>query len=288
MPAPNEFNRAKRYVHRDKKELVENYIPLFKGALFLIIGANYLFMAIRALGKGDVFCFSASLLIFSAFVAVFVLLRRGISYEKLYDNATYSYAPKLPLKTFASALLSLAVFASAFLLGGYSFFASAALGLSVLLGWYLYYGFDPSKDKLEGFESGKTAERILKLLVKAKTDIAAIKKAAKSLKKAEIRDDMMQMAEGFERIVRHIETDPDDYDKARTYLISYLAELRQMSETYAKLENEGQEASMEMAFSQALRQTVEKLDAQYDKLHEDDKLNLDIQISVLKKRLYSE
>jgi len=288
MPVQNEFNRAKRYVHGEKKDSFETYTPLFKGVLFLIIGFNYLFFAIKALGNGNVFCFMVSLLIFSAFVGAFVLLRRGEAHERLYENATYSYAPKLPLKIFAAALLSVAVSSSAFFLGAYGLFASITLGSSVLLGWYLYYGFDPTKNKLEGFESGKTAERILKLLITAKEDVATIKKVAKTLNTVELREDMLLMASGFERIIKHIETQPDDYEKARIYLISYLSELRQMSETYAALERGGQAASMEVSFSQALHETVEKLDEQYGKLHEDNKLNLDIQIAVLKKRLNSE
>ncbi len=288
MPAQNEFKHAKRYRAEDRKSPMQKYTPLLTGSLFLFIGINYLFFAIRSLSKGNVFCFGVSLLIFAAFVGAFVMLRRGIALEKIYQHAGHARAPKMPLKTLAGSLLSSATFASAYFLGGYGLFASAALGLSVLLGWYLYYGFDPRKDKLEGFESDRSAERILTLLIKAREDVEAIRKAAFRLGDADVRHAMLQMADGFERIVKHIESEPSDYERARTYLISYLSELRKMGDTYSKLEQQGHAASMREDFLNALHQTAEKLDSQYDKLLDDDKLNLDIQIEVLKKRLYSE
>jgi len=288
MPVQNKFNKARRYRARDQKEKFQKYSPVLTGFLFLLIGVNYFVLAIRALGKGESFCFLAAAFIFAAYVAAFVMLRSGIAHETIYRNSVHARAPRFPLKTIAGGLLAVASFLSAYLLGHYTLFASLALGVSVLAGWYLYYGFDPRKDKLEGFESNKTAERVMKLIIDARDDIGYIKKTAASVRDEEIRLPMLKMAEGFERIVKHIEEDPDDYDRARRYLVSYLGDLRTMSETYFKLESAGRADEIRMTFLQTLEESTGKLDRQYDKLLDDDVLNLDIQIAVLKKRLESE
>ena len=173
-------------------------------------------------------------------------------------------------------------------MGDYTFFASLALGVSVIAGWYLYYGFDPRVDKFKGFESDKTAERVLRLITDAHDDIGFIKKTAGLLQDDTVRIPMLKMAEGFERLVKHIENDPDDYERARRYLVSYLGDLRTMSETYFKLESAGRADEIRSTFLQTLDESVGKLDRQYDKLLDDDVLDLDIQIAVLKKRLESE
>ncbi len=288
MPAQDKFNKAKRYRPQDKEQSMQKFAPMMTGALLLIIGVNHLVLAIRALGKGESLCFLIAAFIFASYVGAFVMLRSGLAHERIYDNAVHAKAPKWPLKSIAGGLLAFATFLSAYLLGEYPFSASIALGISVMVGWYLYYGLDPRVDKLEGFGSDKTAERVLRLIVDAHGDIDYIKKTAGSIHDEQVRMPMLQMAEGFERLVRHVENDPDDYERARRYLVSYLGDLRTMSETYFKLESAGRAQEIKTTFLDALEESVSKLDRQYDKLLDDDVLYLDIQIAVLKKRLESE
>lgn len=287
MPSTKEFNSASRYVPDAQKDKFVKDTPLFTGFLFLLIGITYLSSAIKALGRGESFYFLVSLAIFAAFIAAFVLLRRGIALEKIYENSKYAKAPQYPLKTIAAALLSVATTLSAYL-GEYSLFSSLMLGASVLLGWYLYYGFDPRVDKIEGYESSKSAERIMALLLQAREDIDSIKKSAQRLNDLELTEAMHKMAEAFEKIIKHIENEPDDYDRARKYLVSYLGELRSMSETYVKLEARGKSEEMRVSFLEALQESIKKLDRQYEKLLDEDIVSLDVKLSVMKQRLQNE
>ena len=287
MPSDREFNSASRYVpDKQKKRFVQD-TPFLTGFLFLLIGISYLSFAIKSLGRGESFYFLVSLIIFFAFIASFVMLRRGMALEKIYNSSKYAKAPKYPIKTIAASLLAISATFSAYL-GEYSLFASLMIGLSVILGWYLYYGFDPREDKIDGYDNAKSAERIMKLLLQAREDIDAIKKSADALETSEIQDAMTQMAKAFEKIVKHIEEEPDDYDRARKYLVSYLGELRQMSETYVKLDTRGKSQEMRESFLQTLNESVEKLDSQYEKLLDEDMVSLDIKLSVMKKRLQNE
>ena len=287
MSSHNEFESASRYEPNKQLSKVEQFTPMLTGFLFLILGVNYLSFAIKALGRGENFYFLVSLLIFASFVAAFVMLRRGIALEKIYKSSKHAKAPVYPLKTIAGYLLASASALSAFL-GGYSLLSSLMLGGALLLGWYLYYGFDPRKDKIEGYNSSKSAERIMKLLLQANEDINIIKKSASESKSALIQTSMLHIAEAFDKMVKHIENEPDDYDRARKYLVSYLGELRSMSETFIKLEKRGRSDEMKESFLDAIDSSIEKLDRQYERLLDEDIVDLDVKLSVMKKRLESE
>jgi 5-bromo-4-chloroindolyl phosphate hydrolysis protein len=287
MSLDSEFISASRYEPAKQKSKIDRFTPLMTGFLFLILGVNYLSFAIKSLGHGENFYFIISLLIFTAFVASFVMLRRGIALEKIYNGSKYAKAPTYPLKTIAGVLLALVSALSAYL-GSYSFFSSLMLGAALLLGWYLYYGFDPRDDKIEGYDNSKSAERIMKLLVQANEDIHVIQTLASESSSILIKNSMQQMAEAFLKMVRHIESEPDDYDRARKYLVSYLAELRSMCQTYIKLEKRGRSAEMRESFLDAMDSSIEKLDRQYERLLDEDMVDLDVKLSVMKKRLENE
>ena len=287
MSSKRKYRSATRYEPHNNQSKVQQYTPLVSGVLVLLIGVNYLSFAIKALGRGESFYFIISLGIFAAFVVAFIFLRRGIALERIYKNATHAKAPKYPLKNIAGALLA-AVSTLSALLGGYPILSSLMLGGAVMLGWYLVYGPDPRRDKIEGYENSRSAERIMTLLVQADEDIGAIKKSAAHTQSTLIRTSMLQMAEAFEKIVKHIENEPDDYERARKYLVSYLGELRSMSETYIRLEQRGRSEEMRDSFLDTIDSSIDKLDKQYERLLDDDMVGLDVKLSVMKKRLESE
>ena len=224
---------------------------------------------------------------FASVILSFVLLRKGELEDIKYKNAKYAKAPKYPYKFFAATILSITTTISAYL-GSYSIISSIMLGASVFGGWYLYYGFDEKEDKIDGFENDKSAQRIMKLLIKANKDINEIKAQAKKVTSASISRLIIDMAEEFKKIVQHIENEPQDYDNARKYLVSYLGELKSMCEIFAKLDDKQRTKEIEDNFQETLQKSIKKLQKQYKKLLDDDLLELDIKLSVMKQRLQNE
>lgn len=162
------------------------------------------------------------------------------------------------------------------------------LGLSVFGGWYLYYGFDEREDKIEGFESDRSAQRIMKLLIEANEDISDIVDYAREVSSISSSTLMLKLADEFKKIVQHVENEPQDYDNARKYLVSYLGELKSMCEIFTKLDSKQRTKEVEESFKETLQKSIEKLQEQYKKLLDDDLLELDIKLSVMKKRLQNE
>jgi len=286
MSSSNSYNSAQRYTP-NKKNKLSSYTPIFTGIVFLLIGIKYLSFSIKALSNGENFYFISGLVIFAGFVNAFLFLRKGIALEKIYNNSKYAKAPKIPYKTVAAVMLSLVSSYSAYL-GGYSLITSILFFIVMLIGWYLYYGFDPFEDKIDGYESDRSAQRIMNLLIKANEDIDTIRQLAQKSTSSEIKNSMNGMADAFFSIVEHIQNEPDDYDKARKYLVSYLQELTNMSKIYIKLELQNKHQTMKESFLSTLNSSIEKLNNQYEKLMDDDLIDLDIKIEVMKKRLQNE
>ena len=282
---PSEFTSASKY--KPDKKSKENTLPILTGVLIILVAMKYLAASFVALGMGESFYFITTFLIFILTAASFVLLRRGLLLEIIYNRSKYAKSSKYPYKTMGAIILSTATMFSAYL-GEYSLVASSLLGLSVLVGWYLYYRFDPMDDKIDGYDSDKSAQRIMKLLIEANEDISDIKEYAKEIKGSTVAPLMKEMADEFYKIVEHIQNEPDDYDTAHKYLVSYLKELKSMSKTFVKLDAKEKSQEIESAFKEVLQESITKLQNQYDKLLDDDILDLDIKLSVMKKRFKNE
>lgn len=287
MYSKEEFKSASRYKQLQDNSKQIPSISILSGTLILIVTIDYLLTAFYALGRGESFYFLSCAVFFSMTISSFLFLRRGLALELIYNRSKYASAPKYPYKILGAILLSLATFFSAYL-GEYTLIPSLMLGASVFVGWYMYYGFDPRDDKIDGYDSDKSAQRIMNLLIQANQDIVNIKKYAKKINSKTIAPLMDEMAEEFEKIVQHIENEPDDYDKARKYLVSYLGELKSMSESFAKLDAKDRIEGVEDSFRETLSSSISKLKEQYEKLTDNEILDLDIKLSVMKKRFKNE
>ncbi len=266
---------------------VDQNMPIVAGLFFILIALDYLVFSLISLGKGEVFFSLVSFTFAGLVVLSYMSLRRGIAIERVYHNSKYAKAPKYPLKTIGAVLLSGVTACSAFL-GGYALVPSVLIGGAILTGWYLYYGFDVRDDKIDGFESSKSAKRVLSLLLEANKKIKNIHTLAKSLPYSQTSLLMLEMSRAFKKIVTHVEQEPDDYDTARRYLVSYLGELESMSEIYVKLEGKDRSIEVERDFKELLEDSIEKLNKKYKKLLDDDILELDIKLSVMKQRMKNE
>ena len=285
MPFDKQYNSASTYAPTKDKQTLK--VPMLSGSLILIFAFKYLATSFFALGSGESFYFLFSMLVFSLMLGSFILLRKGIALELIYKKSKYAKHSKIPYKTLGAVLVTIAISLSSYL-GEYGLFASLMLGVASLAGYYMYYGFDPHVDKIDAYQSDKSAQRIMALLSKANEDIQAIQEYAQNLKSQTIAHLMQEMSEEFSKVVKHIEEDPNDYDKARKYLVSYLGELKDMSETFMKLDAKDKAQDIKLAFEETLKESINKLQKQYEKLMDDDILDLDIKLSVMKKRFKNE
>jgi len=194
----------------------------------------------------------------------------------------------VPYKMTAAVLMSIAMFIVAWMGNGYSLIEGLLFGLSVFIGAYLFYGFDPSRSNPDISSIGITSEEVIELLDEAEEKIAAIDNARSTLRNREFRDRLRRITDEARQILVTIEEDPRDARRARKFLKVYLDGAQQVTEGYAKAHRDEDNPELEDNFRRVL-DTIETVIAdQQQKLRQNNLTELDVQIEVLQMQLEKE
>ncbi|MBL8665436.1 MAG: 5-bromo-4-chloroindolyl phosphate hydrolysis family protein [Candidatus Odyssella sp.] len=235
--------------------------------------------------------FAISLALFALFVFGAELMRRGIGKSMDFKSRKVALAGGAPLKTMGAAVIGLATFATAFLAADQSLLAAIAIGLGALLGLFLTYGVDPRGAKGVAADSGVSAEELNEALTEARGRIGALEDAGKRLQGGaayELRQKIRDVVAAAGKVLHLIEEDPRDLRRARKFLNVYLDSAKTVTENYAATAAKAPSPEMEAKFRAVLDDLKTTCEEQYKKLLENDTLDLDAQIEVLKTRLTRE
>lgn len=235
--------------------------------------------------------FVLSLALFALFTLGAELTRRGISKSWEFKQRKIALAGGAPLKTVGAGIIGLATFLTAFLAADQSLPASIAIGLGSLLGIFLTYGLDARGSKGLAADAGITVEEVQTALGEARGRIGAIEEAAKRFageKVYEMRQKVRDVVAAAGKVLHLIEEDPRDLRRARKFLNVYLDSAKTVTENYASVSAKAHTPEMEAKYSAVLDDLKKTCEEQYAKLLENDTLDLDAQIEVLKTRLTRE
>jgi 5-bromo-4-chloroindolyl phosphate hydrolysis protein len=235
--------------------------------------------------------FVLSLALFALFILGAELARRGIARSWEFRQRKIAQAGGAPLKTMGAGVIGLATGLTAFLAADQSLPASIAIGLGSLLGFFLTYGLDPRGAKGLAADAGITIEEVQTALEEARGRIGAIENAAKRFagaKAYEMRQKIRDVVAAAGKVLHLIEEDPRDLRRARKFLNVYLDSAKTVTENYAAISNKTHAPEMETKYASVLDDMKKTCEEQYAKLLENDTLDLDAQIEVLKTRLTRE
>lgn len=235
--------------------------------------------------------FVISLALFALFVFGAELMRRGISKNMDFKARKVALAGGAPLKTMGSIVIGLATFATAFLAADQSLPAAIAIGIGALLGLFLTYGLDVRGAKGVAADAGVSAEEVHEALTEARARIGALEEAGKRLSGSaayELRQKIRDVVAAAGKVLGLIEEDPRDLRRARKFLNVYLDSAKTVTENYAATSAKSPSPEMEAKFRAVLDDLKTTCEEQYKKLLENDTLDLDAQIEVLKVRLTKE
>ena len=235
--------------------------------------------------------FVISLALFALFILGAELMRRGIAKSWDFKAKKVALAGGAPLKTMGALVIGAATFATAFLAADQSLPAAIAIGLGALLGLFLTYGVDARGAKGVAADAGITAEEVNEALTEARGRIGALEEAGKRLQGAaayELRQKIRDVVAAAGKVLHLIEEDPRDLRRARKFLNVYLDSAKTVTENYASTAAKAPSPEMEAKFKAVLDDLKTTCEEQYKKLLENDTLDLDAQIEVLKTRLTRE
>jgi len=237
----------------------------------------------RALG-GDPIEMARHLAAFAALELAVWLTREGLRAEEAWHARRIARRPAIPRKIFGAVLTGLGVAAAAFAPGTPAW-TPAGYGLIALALHLAAFGLDPMRDKgLKGAGRAET-ERVRRAVEEAEGNLSALLAAARRTGDADILSAAGRAEAAVTTMLHTIEDDPRDLTAARKHLSVYLDSARAAAEKYAAIADRAPDPAARAEFLELLDELAEGFGAATTRLLEDDRLDLDVEIELLRERL---
>ena len=273
------MSKAKPYTPKNKPSFNDA-----KGALLYIFIVPLFLSVVLALFKTNITAFILNSIAFFLFILVLNIAKKGFKEENQYHKSTFTKAPKVPYKTIAGYLLGGATLYTAYIAGGQPFVKSVFLAVIATVGYYLLYGFDPKKDKLENL-GDVSAEFVLETIQEAKTKLSAIRSHMKEIKDTLLYDKLSVAVTKAENILQTIQEDPKDVRVARKFLIVYIDGIAKVTDSYTDLEEENIDPKTKEKLHALMDDVEVRFDKELTRLKNNNAFDLDVHIDVLKEQI---
>jgi len=220
---------------------------------------------------------------FLLFFTVLWLSKKGFAQEINYQKAKLAKAPKIRYKEYAAYLLGIAVFYSAYVAGAKPLIESLFLSVVAVVGYWLYYGFDPREDKLEDF-GDISAEIVLETLNEAHQKLAKIEKENSKIMDSAVHRRVSLALERAHTILDAIAEDPKDLRSARKFLVVYIDGVANVTHSYNAMDGEIDTPTREKLLH--LMEDVElRFQKELQRLKANNQFDLDVHIDVLQEQI---
>ncbi len=259
-----------------------------RAMLLFLLPIPLLGAAILSLAKGELVKLVVDAIALALLLYAAILARRGLAEEAEYRRRKIAKPPRIPLKTIAAVLISLLTACVAYFSAGYAWPIAGCFGLGAFFGFFLVYGLDPRREKVAESIDGVTTEEVVRAIDEGQQAIAGIEAANRRIHHPELSQRLDRITRLAHKILQTIEEDPRDLRRARKFLTVYLEGAQRVSEGYARTHGPGQGGELEANFRRVLMTIEQVFGEQYDKLRQNNLLDLDVQIEVLKTQLEQE
>ncbi len=246
-------------------------IPLFLSVIIALFGTNYM-------------AFLLNIIAFLLFFGVIILSKIGFAQEMDYNKAKLTKAPKIPYKQISSYLLGISTMFSAYIAGKVGLFDSIIMSIVAIIGYWLYYGFDPQKDKLDNF-GDISADIVLETLQEAQDKISQIKKDIDNISDTLLKNKIHKALERADIILVAITEKPQDVRKARKFLIVYIDGIANVTSSYNNLDENDISKDTRNRLLELMEDVEVKFESEFKRLKENSQFDLDVNIDVLKEQI---
>jgi hypothetical protein len=254
------------------------------------MGFLYLFLVplfisvVKSLFSSDYSGFMLGGLGFLMLLGSVTMAKRGFDYSIAYEKAKLAKAPKTPLKTLAAVGLGVTSFYLSFFVGGKEILPSLFVGILAPVGFWLYYGLDPKKDKL-GSIKGVSAELVLETIHEANRKLTDIRSDMGKIHDTQLHEKLTIATQKADTILDVIQEDPKDIRVARKFLIVYIDGIAKVTDAYTQLDEEDIAAETREKLSVLLDDVEERFNIELQRLKANNHFDLDVQIDVLKEQI---
>jgi 5-bromo-4-chloroindolyl phosphate hydrolysis protein len=275
------MSKAKPYVAEQPEK--PNYKDI-KGTLLYLFLIPLFLAVVLALFQTNIKAFLLSTVSFFLFLAVSKLAKKGFTQEALYHTNTFTKAPKFPYKMYAGYLLGGATFFTSFITGEQPLLKSVFLAFIATVGYYLLYGFDPKKDKLENL-GDVSAEFVLETIKEAKTKLSRVEEDMLHIKDTILHSKLQTALTQADHILKTIQEDPKDVRVARKFLTVYIDGIAKVTKSYTELDEADITTETTHRLHTLMDDVETRLGKELSRLKNNNAFDLDVHIDVLKEQI---
>ena len=255
-----------------------------RGFLFYLFLLPLFFSVTFALFALNVKAFALNLSAFVLMYATFRIARKGFSQEDAYDEAVLTKAPKIPYKKIAALMLAVSTFFAAHIAGNRELFESLFISLVSFAGFWLYYGFDPVKDKLPDL-GDISSEWVLKTLNETEEKIRSIHSGAEEIEDRLLHEKVKRAAQRAQNILDALIEEPKDIRVARKFLVVYLDGISDVITSYNDVEEKHIGAETRQRLLTLMDEVERRLEKELERLKAGNLFDLDVNIDALKEQI---
>lgn len=212
---------------------------------------------------------------------------QGLKAEAAFAERMIAKPPAFPRKLFGAGMIGAALFSVMYLgidvgLFPALFYAALAVGAHVYA-----FGMDPMKAKGVTSHDGADVSHVADRLEEAEAVVEATVEAARHIGDRRLQGRVDKLAFAARDILREIQADPRDFRRARRFLSVHLVGLRDATQKYATAKAKGA-GDMRAEYDDLLTDLEASFAKQRETLLIDDRVDLEIEIEVLRDRLKEE
>ena len=194
----------------------------------------------------------------------------------------------IPFKEIGNGMLSSGVFLASYALGGYSLGLSVILGSACYAGYRLLFGTDLTHEDLWKDIKGSAARRAVEQITKARLFMTDIKRINNDIPCETLTAQLNELEKHGNNIIELFEKDPRNIKKSKRFIDIYLEGAVSVSNKFAYLYQKLESDTLPKQYEEFLKEMVSAFEKQYRAILDDDVIDLDVEIDVLKQRLKTE
>lgn len=251
-----------------------------------VLPTPLLFAALGHLG-GDVAKAMVALGGYAALMLGAWLLREGQRAEDAFNARQIAKPPAFPRKICAAVLTGAGVAVAVLLARGMGDFLSAGLSAILATGAHLAaFGLDPMRSK--GIDGAPASDQVIEALDRAETRVSEVQKMISTLRDREISGRVDGLMARVREMLRLIEQDPRDLSRARRYLTVYLKGAEDATRKYVQNHARLDDPKLRTDYLDMIGELEGSFGRGRDMLLQDDRMDLEVEIEVLRERLGQE
>lgn len=255
-----------------------------RGWLFYLFLLPLFFAVIFALFSLNIKALLLNIVAFVMMYTTFLVARKGSLQEDVYNETELTKAPKTPFKQIAAFMLMVTVFYTAYIAGNYELFKSLFLAIISFVGFFLYYGFDPKKDKLKDF-GDISSDLVLQMLNETEEKIDTITKDSKKIDDRVLSEKIDLAVQRSNTILDALIDDPKDIRVARKFLVVYLDGISNVIASYNIVDKEHISPETRTKLLNLMDDVEKRFQKEYERLKANNIFDLDVNIDTLKEQI---